>query len=242
MVTTYLLIINVAVYVILMLSQSFLGDFMYLNLYLWLPETIFHLKIWELFTYMFIHDLSGFGHIFFNMFALMMFGKEIENYIGHVNFLMFYLFTGIGAGLFQMAVQMVQLIYVTIQNGLNLSEIILMSQHNPMMLVDAGIVPVVGASGAIFGLLFAYAKLFPERQLLMFFVIPMKAKQAVIIFGGLELVLGFSNIGRVAHFAHLGGLLFGWFYFTYLIKPANGLIRKKFLNLERFFIKKENGY
>ena len=244
MVANYLMIINIAVYVLLMLVTNLVPGLYHniaTNLFLWLPETVFNFKIWELFTYMFIHDLAGLGHIFFNMFALMMFGREIESYIGHVNFLFFYLFAGVGAGLVQMAVQFIQLIYASSVNGYSLTDIMLMSKSNPVILMSADIVPVVGASGAIFGLLLAYGRLFPDREILLFFMIPMRAKQAVIVFGVIELALGFSGVGRVAHFAHLGGLLFGWIYFTYLIHPANQLIRKKFLNLERFFMKKANG-
>ncbi len=242
MVTNYLLIINIVVYILLMLTGEFLGDFLPLNFYLWLPETIFSFKIWEFVTYMFIHDLSSILHIAFNMLALVMFGKEIERHIGHVNFLIFYFVCGIGAGLIQMITQFVQLIFASINNNYSILEVIAVSKVNPTILFSADVVPVVGASGAIFGLLFAYAKLFPERELAIYGIIPMKAKYFVMVFGGLELVLGLSGIGRVAHFAHLGGIVFGWIYFKYLIYPVNDLVRKKFLNLERFFMKKSNGY
>ena len=123
MVTNYLLIANIAVYLILMLFGEFLGDFLPLNFYLWLPETIFNFKIWEFVTYMFIHDLSSILHIAFNMIALVMFGREIERYIGHVNFLVFYFVCGIGAGLIQMATQMIQLFYASTNNGFEILEV-----------------------------------------------------------------------------------------------------------------------
>ncbi|MDR3218133.1 MAG: rhomboid family intramembrane serine protease [Dysgonamonadaceae bacterium] len=136
--------------------------------------------IYQLVTYMFTH--VDFWHLFFNMFALYMFGRVLESYWGQKRFLIYYLVTGIGAGIIQA----------------------LISFYSP--------VPIIGASGAVFGILLAFGMIFPNVPLyLMFIPVPIKAKYMVIGYGLLELYLGFSNRtgDNVAHFAHLGGMLFG---------------------------------
>ena len=141
----------------------------------------------KLLTYGFLH--GGLGHLFFNMLALFMFGAPLEQTWGEKRFLTYYLVCVIGAGLCQLL--------VTAWAG------------------EYG--PVLGASGGVFGLLLAYGMLFPnQRVMLLFPPIPMKARTFVIVFGLMELVLGFTGWQPgVAHFAHLGGMLFGWLLIRY---------------------------
>jgi len=152
-----------------------------------------YFRFYQLITSMFMH--GSVDHIFFNMFALWMFGSVIENYWGPKRFLIFYFATGIGAGLMQMGVNYIQY-----------------SQMGLSMIENASIYygSTVGASGAIFGLLLAFGMLFPNSMIYMYFLFPIKAKWFVIGYGLVELYSGFSNNSDgIAHFAHLGGMLFG---------------------------------
>ncbi len=148
----------------------------------------------QLITYMFMH--SGWTHLFFNMFGLYMFGPPIEYHWGPKRFLFYYLFAGFGALALHFGVEFIQINFM----------------DYPM-----DITPMVGASGAIFGLLAAYGMMFPNNVLqLLFPPIPIKAKYFVLLYAGLELYLGIS--GRqagVAHFAHIGGALFGFLLILY---------------------------
>ena len=140
-------------------------------------------KPWQLVTYMFMH--GGLGHLFFNMYTLFIFGSVLENVWGTRKCLTFYFVTGIGAALVNIGVQ-----YLTGSFALT-----------------------VGASGAIYGILMGYAMLYPDSRLtLLFPPVSMKAKWFVLIFAGIELLLGISNnpADNVAHFAHLGGLIFAF--------------------------------
>jgi len=142
--------------------------------------------LWQLFTYIFLH--GGFSHIFFNLLALWWFGGELENYWGSKKFLFYFLFCGIGAGI--CTVLFTPDIYQRI--------------------------PVIGASGAIYGILLAFAWLFPNRPILIYFLFPVPAKYMVIIFGLIEFFSSMGGAGGgVAHLTHLGGLLFGFFYMGY---------------------------
>ncbi|MDR0768723.1 MAG: rhomboid family intramembrane serine protease [Dysgonamonadaceae bacterium] len=155
-----------------------------------------YFKMYQLVTYMFTH--ASFEHIFFNMFALFMFGGILENYWGQKRFLIYYLVTGIGAGLVQLLVCYLQ--------GITYP------------------VPTVGASGAVFGLLLAFGMLFPDTPLFLMFVpIPIKAKYMVIGYGLLEFFFGVAHRSgdNVAHFAHLGGMLFGILLILYWKKKRN---------------------
>ena len=138
--------------------------------------------IWQPLTYMFLH--ANFGHIFFNMFALWMFGRTLEYELGSKRFLTYYMVCGIGAALIQ---------YFT---ALAFGEL-------PMSLV--------GASGAVMGLLLAFGVMHPNAVIMLLIPpIPMKAKWFVIIYGVIELFLGWRGVGNVAHFAHVGGMLWGF--------------------------------
>lgn len=146
-------------------------------------------QLWQLVSYGFLHDLSSLAHIFFNMFALWMFGRDLERLMGAQRFAIYYLTCVIGAGC-------VQLVVAALQGGLY---------------------PTLGASGGVFGILLAYGLLFPDRKVMLLFPpIPMKAKYFVLLYGLLELYLGVSGRSPgVANFAHLGGMLFGFILLQY---------------------------
>jgi membrane associated rhomboid family serine protease len=172
----YLLLINVGIF--------FLE-------FLWRPELIYLFGltpalvkkgfIWQPFTYMFLH--GGLFHILFNMFALWMFGCEIERTWGTKEFVKYYFITGLGAGLFTL---------------------ILSFNSN---------IPTIGASGAIFGILVAFALMFPDRLIYLYFLIPVKAKYLVAFFAVLEFIASFRHTSDgIGHFAHLGGMVVGYVY------------------------------
>lgn len=163
--------------------------------YLTAPD--FHL--WQPITYMFMH--ANFSHIFFNMFAVFMFAPAIEERWGSKRFLIYYLVTGIGAGIIQEVVWALQLQPV-------------LSSVDPMIAAAlANRVVTIGASGAVFGILLAFGWLFPDvRMYIMFIPIPIRARTLVIIYALIELFTGLAPSAgdNVAHFAHLGGMIFGW--------------------------------
>ncbi len=148
---------------------------------------------WQLLTYGFLHDPTNFAHLLFNMLALLMFGAPLEYTWGNRRFLAYYLVCVAGAGLCQLVVT------------------------TWMASQGAPVGPTLGASGGVFGLLLAYGMLFPnQRVMLLIPPIPMKARTLVIIYGAIELLLGFTGLQPgVAHFAHLGGMLFGWLLINY---------------------------
>lgn len=215
---------------------------------------------YQLVTYMFMH--GGFTHLFFNMFALWMFGNVLENVWGPRRFLIYYFVTGFGAAvihyavvywqllptlrevdafladpghdalrnflgsdLFRIASRQIQSSYRMFINEYNylinndpegalVAAINFMHQYR-VDLLNAPV--VVGASGAVFGILLAFGMLFPNSLIYLFFAIPIKAKYFVMIYGALELYFGIANRpgDNVAHFAHLGGMVFGYFLIRY---------------------------
>ena len=170
---------------------------------------------WQFITYMFMH--ANFGHLFFNMFALWMFGNTLENLWGSKRFLLYYMVCGIGAGLCQELVQYIQYT-TTLADYANVNlggQIVPMDTYLNMM-------TTVGASGAIYGLLLAFGMTFPDARIYVYFLIPMKAKWFVVIFAVIELLLGFQGVDNVAHFAHLGGMLFGLLLILYWRKNPAG--------------------
>ena len=214
-VTKNLIIINVLVFFGTIVAQRYGLDLTnYLGLHFFLASDF---NPAQLITYMFMH--GGFSHIFFNMFAVFMFGPILEQTWGPKRFLFYYILCGIGAGLIQEGVQYIQ--YVTE-----------LSQHTHINLIGYGVVPIeeylnmmttVGASGAVYAILLAFGMLFPNTELyLMFIPIPIKAKYFVLLYGAAELFFGLQNsVGdNVAHFAHLGGMLFGFFLILYWRKHS----------------------
>lgn len=237
-----LLIINVIMYLAtqLMLSRGIdLTDI--LGLHYFASEKF---RIYQVVTYLFMHDSNSFMHILLNMLALYMFGSVVENVWGGKKFLTFYLLTGFGAAVAHYAIVYFQMqpsitffndyinsadlnqMYALVNSdaygssfGPDFRELL---QTNPTQALEVSInfakqfrnellnAPVViGASGAVYGVLLAYGMLFPNSLLYLFFAIPVKAKYVVILYGIIELFSGISGGDNVAHFAHLGGLVTG---------------------------------
>ncbi|MBO6096383.1 MAG: rhomboid family intramembrane serine protease [Bacteroidales bacterium] len=190
-VTRNLLYVNIIMYVATLINENFMvGTFA-----MFFPTSpYFHW--WQPVTHMFMH--GGFWHIFFNMYTLVMFGMVVERVLGTQKYLIFYFVTGLGAAALHTGVEWLQLTYM---GG------------------GAAILytPMVGASGAIFGVLVAFAMLYPEARLTLICPpITLDAKWWVIIFIGIELVTGITGTAMgIAHFAHLGGALFGWLLIRY---------------------------
>jgi membrane associated rhomboid family serine protease len=188
-VTRALLVINVAIFG----AQLLTGDLLIEAFALWPPASpkypgvpAFHL--WQVLTYGFLH--GNLMHLFFNMFALYMFGRDVENLLGSTRFLEYYLVCVVGAALAQLVV---------------------------MGNMDVPPLPTVGASGGVFGLLLAFGMAYPQRRILLLFPpIPMPAWLFVTLYGALELYMGVTGSGLgVAHFAHLGGMAAGYALIVY---------------------------
>ena len=173
-------------------------------------------KPFQLVTYMFMH--ADFQHVFFNMFAVWMFGRTLELVLGPKRFLTYYMVCGIGAGLVQEVVQYIEYAttlsnYTGVNTGL---AVIPMEGYLNLM-------TTVGASGAVYGILLAFGMLFPNSQMFVFPIpFPIKAKFFVIGYAVIELFSGLGASGDgVAHFAHLGGMIFGFFMIWHWRKKNN---------------------
>lgn len=205
-VTKNILIINV----FMMIFTKLRPDFMYGMFALYYPASPLF-EWWQPVTHMFMH--GGWWHLFLNMFTFLMFGCTLERQWGPKKFLLFYFITGLGAAALHMGVMYLQM-------------------HHYMGLVAEGGVaaagarasiralnslPMVGASGAIYGVLMGFAMLFPDTVMVLLFPpIPLKAKWWILIFVAIELLTGvFELHDGVAHFAHLGGMLLGWLMIRY---------------------------
>ena len=213
-----LLIINVLFYVAQWTFPSIMQN---LELY---PIVSEDFKPWQLATHFFMHSPFSIGHIFFNMFALVIFGTQLEKVWGPQRFLSYYIICALGASVLHLLVN-----YIRIQNfeaNLSYEELELFKStayeawKEGKNFIDPSLAqlnimhhsPMIGASGAVFGLLAAFGYLFPNTELMLLFPpIPIKAKYFVIGYAVIELYLGFSNNpgDNVAHFAHLGGALIG---------------------------------
>lgn len=144
-------------------------------------EVTRYFAIWQPVTYLFLH--AGFFHLIFNLFALWMFGSDLERLWGPRRFLFYFFLTGIGAGLLN------------------------------VLLEPSGVIPTVGNSGAVYGILLAYGLLFPDRPIFLWLIIPIKAKWFVAIIGVIAFIGSISGPGSgISHVAHLGGMLFGFLY------------------------------
>lgn len=187
-------------------------DFMYSYFALFYPTSQFF-HWWQPVTHMFMH--GGFLHIFFNMYTLWMFGSVIERMIGEKKFLIFYFVCGLGAVALHTGVE-----YIQAQSFM--SAIAEGSTSAAASYAELKSTPCLGASGAIYGVIIAYAMLFPESKLtLLFPPVTLSAKWMVIIFAVIELLTGVTGTAvGVAHFAHLGGMLFGWLMFKYWRKKG----------------------
>jgi membrane associated rhomboid family serine protease len=194
-----LLILNISIFILggILARDFIIQYFAFFNPVLPGNEELLNpnFMIWQPLTYMFFH--GGFSHLFGNMFALFIFGTNIEYYMGSKKFLNYYLLTGVGAAL-------------------------LYAVYNSFQMQASGVdsdpywamasTPMIGASGAVFGLLIAYGVLFPNVELFLLFIpFPIKAKYFVTFYGLYELYLGSSGVqSGVAHFAHVGGLVAGF--------------------------------
>jgi membrane associated rhomboid family serine protease len=178
---------------------------------------------YQLVTHMFMHDDSSPLHLIFNMFALWMFGRVLESVWGPKRFFIYYFVTGLGAAVLHSLVNFIEFQHIaskltpeTVQMVLNQ---LIERTEDPNVIKLASIVytPTVGASGAVFGLLLGFGMLFPNTQLMLLFPpIPIKAKYFVMGYGAIELFSGIANTGsNIAHFAHLGGMLFGFIMIKY---------------------------
>lgn len=184
----------------------------------------------QLFTYMFMH--AGFEHLFFNMFSLYMFGRLLEQVWGEKKFLIFYFATGVGAGIIQQISWYIELrpfieeinnlAASNLENGINIGSKIIYSAPELFAFKNDILnrFITVGASGSVFGLLLAFGMMFPNMQIFLFFIMPIRAKYFVILYGLIEFFAGVSSISGirvdgVAHFAHLGGMLFGYILIQY---------------------------
>lgn len=213
--------------------------------------------IWQYLTYQFMH--ANFEHIFFNMFALVVFGPVLEQYWGTQKFIFYYLACGVGAGILNSLIgtiavhRMQEAVNLYAQNPdpdafIQLCQSTFKGRFNPeaaaqfvnqwkdsssatmaeqsivlaQQLVDfRANIPTVGASGSIYALLLAFGMLFPNEKIYVYFLIPMKAKWFVILYGGIELFEGiFRTNDHIAHFAHLGGMLFGIILILYWRKQS----------------------
>lgn len=214
-VTKNLLIINVLCFFGIIVAKRYGIDVeALLGLHFFLADTF---NPAQLITYMFMH--ANFQHIFFNMFAVWMFGRVLEQVWGPRRFLFYYILCGIGAALIQEGVYYME--YVT--------------DWSNYTIVDYGggiVAPMqdflnklntVGASGAVYAILLAFGMLFPNSQMFIFPIpFPVKAKYFVIGYAVLEIVLGITGSDGVAHFAHLGGMLFGFILIIYWRKKNGG--------------------
>lgn len=223
-VTKNLLIINVIVWFAMLVLPQRLGvDFVkFGGLHYFLAPDFNPV---QLVTYMFMHSTQTFAHLFFNMFTLWMFGITLERVMGSARYLFFYMTVGIGAGLFQELVwsftwEGSMLKWVSLSTGAPMSAVReafaagQLSEWQDFFLNNFQV--TIGASGAIYGILLAFGMLFPNRPLfLMFLPVPIKAKWMVLGYGVIEILLGISGNDGVAHFAHLGGMLFGFLLLWY---------------------------
>lgn len=222
-VTKNLLILNVLAYLVGMLFGNRAGglnDLFGLHFFL-APD----FGLYQLVTYMFMH--ASLSHLFFNMFALWMFGCIVERTWGARKFLVYYMVCGIGAGLLQEMAQFVQFYMLAAENvhGFSVSQIMTVAKASA---AGINLWTTVGASGAIYGILLAFGMLYPEERMFIFpLPVPIKAKFFVVGYAAIELFMAFSISGDdVAHLAHLGGMLFGFLLIRYWRRhPGRGYNR-----------------
>lgn len=232
-VTKNLLIINVLAFFGTIVAQSYGIDLArYLGLHFILSEDF---NFAQLITYMFMH--GGFTHLFFNMFAVWMFGRILEQVWGPKRYLSYYLICGIGAGLISMLVTYIRMTVVKAGMSPEMIDIVYQSGAETMHEGKYYVYPAmtnlnnllngvtIGASGAVFAILLGFGMLFPNQPLFIFpLPLPIKAKYFVTGYALIELYAGFANNpgDNVAHFAHLGGMIFGFILIMYWRKKDRG--------------------
>lgn len=198
-VTRNLLIVNIIFFIATFINE----DFMVRTFALFYPASPLF-RPWQVVTHMFMH--GGLWHIFFNMYALLIFGSVVERTIGAKKFVVFYFLCGLGAVLLHTGVEYLQA-----------SHYLAAGAAGEAAYINLLRTPTLGASGAVYGVLIGYAVLYPNSVLTLIFPpIPLKAKWWVLIFAGIELITGITGTADgVAHFAHLGGMLIGWLLILY---------------------------
>ena len=196
----YLLISNIGVFILqfffldtLRAGSVPIGDLFVKNFALFTYESPFF-RPWQLFTYMYMH--GGFSHLFFNMFALWMFGMELENMWGSKTFFIFYTVCGVGAGIANAFLA-------------------------PLVSYIPPNVPTVGASGSIYGVLIAFGMIFPNRYIYIYFMLPIKAKYLVVVYILIEVfAVASQSQSGIAHIAHLGGGVVGFLYVYFILNKG----------------------
>ena len=231
-VTKHLLIVNVLAFIACIAAGSspyggyLLNDLLGLHFF-----KAADFRLYQLFTYMFMH--ASFEHLFFNMFALWMFGTVVERVWGPKKFIFYYISCGVGAGLIQELAQYISIYMQLADSGITFSMV------NPAQFNG---LTTVGASGAIYAILLAFGMIFPEQRIFIFpLPIPIKAKWLVMGYAVIELFSAMATTGdNVAHLAHLGGMLFGFFMIRYWQKhPTDGYGRS---SGEQFFDNLRQGW
>lgn len=226
-----LILINILMLIATWTVQGVLGIDLTTILGLYFPKSDMFRPL-QILTHMFMH--ANFWHLFFNMYALYIFGGILENVWGPKRFFIFYMICGLGAALTHETVIMFQ--YMKLMNSISSEQLQTVLSDGAAYLSQGQVftndvmkslqmvlyIPTVGASGAIFGVLLAFGMLFPNTELMLLFPpIPIKAKWFVLGYGALELVLAVTQPGsNVAHAAHLGGMLFGYFLIRYWRKTT----------------------
>jgi len=190
---------------------------------------------WQIVTHMFMHSMDDFTHIFFNMYALYLFGTALENYWGTKRFVIYYMTCGVGAFFLHMGVNFLELQELASRlsdkdqaevfiNGYSIYGTNTIYVNGVMNQLNSALnTGVVGASGAVFGVLLGFGMLFPNTELMLLFPpIPLKAKYFVMIYGAIEFFLAMRQTAgdNVAHYAHLGGMLFGYLMLKYWQKKG----------------------
>jgi membrane associated rhomboid family serine protease len=194
-----IILTNLAVFAVSLVAPEFVVGWLGLS-----PADMARGRLWELVTYMFVHSPRTLSHILFNMLAVWMFGTELERRWGTTAFAKYYLITGIGAGLCVVAIALLPFETTRVTYGL----------------------VTIGASGGVYGLLLAWAMLFPHGQILFMFIFPLPARVFVLIVGAIAFFSALSAVGGpVSNLAHLGGLVVGWFY---LQGPTNLRLELKY--------------
>jgi rhomboid family protein len=206
-VTRNLLFINIILFMVQQLVAQRGGDVLadLFGLHFFLAPDF---RLWQVVTYMFLH--GSWSHVLLNMFSLWMFGRIIEQTMGQRRFLIYYFICGVGAALCQELWQLGQY-YI---EGLNRYTMVSDGVNTISMSTYLNSWVTIGASGACYGVLLAFGMTFPEERIMLLFPpIPMKAKYFVVGYALIEVFSAFYSNGNIAHFAHLGGMFFGWLYF-----------------------------
>lgn len=209
-VTKNLLIINIIFFIAMFALRSVFNMVGYMAAF-YFNSPLF--KPWQVITYMFLHDPNNIAHIFFNMFALFSFGPMLEYALGSKKFFNFYFITGIGALILHQLVQSIEVHNIIGSFFISDANVTNITTAGAQKLQDIYTTPILGASGAIFGVLVGFGMLYPNLEMMILFIpVPVKAKYIIPVYIVLELFLGVKQFSgdSVAHFAHLGGALFGF--------------------------------